>query len=102
MANVVGEVNGGVAGHHDHAWPMNGALSGGTSNFPQVLRLARECGATEDPVIRQRLADCYSKDQIIRYLGLPDPDRPEQGDVGSGDLGQQTRLLADGQGDRRS
>ena len=45
-------------------------LSGGTSSFPQVLKLARECGATSDPVIRQRLADCYAKGQIMRYLGF--------------------------------
>src|SRR5262249_13955857 len=36
----------------------------------RLLALAREHGCTEDPVIRQRLAWCYSKVQIMRWLGL--------------------------------
>jgi alkylation response protein AidB-like acyl-CoA dehydrogenase len=68
-ANVVGEVNGGWrATMTTLANERN--LSGGTSSFPQVLKLARECGATKDAVIRQRLAACYVKGQIIRYLGF--------------------------------
>ena len=68
-ANVVGQVNGGWrATMTTLANERN--LSGGTSSFPQVLKLARECGATNDPGIRQRLADCYAKGQILRYLGF--------------------------------
>ncbi len=69
MANVVGEVNGGWRATMT-TLANERSLRGGASNFPQVLRLARACGATEDPVIRQGLARCYSKDQIIRYLGF--------------------------------
>jgi alkylation response protein AidB-like acyl-CoA dehydrogenase len=67
VTNVVGEVNGGWrATMTTLANERN--LSGGTSDFPQILKLARQCGATTDPGIRQRLADCYVKDQIARYL----------------------------------
>ena len=68
-ANVVGEVNGGWRATMT-TLANERSLSGGTSSFPQVLKLARECGATGDPVIRQRLAACYAKSQILRYLGF--------------------------------
>jgi alkylation response protein AidB-like acyl-CoA dehydrogenase len=68
-ANVVGEVNGGW-GVTMTTLANERSLSGGTSSFPQVLKLARECGATDDPLIRQRLAACYAKGQILRYLGF--------------------------------
>ena len=68
-ANVVGEENGGWrATMTTLANERN--LSGGTSSFPQILNLARQCGATTDPLIRQRLARCYTKTEIARYLGL--------------------------------
>jgi alkylation response protein AidB-like acyl-CoA dehydrogenase len=67
VANVVGEVNGGWrATMTTLANERN--LSGGTSDFPQILKLARQCGATTDAIVRQRLADCYVRDQIARYL----------------------------------
>ena len=66
---MVGEVNGGWRATMT-TLANERSLSGGTSSFPQVLKLARECGATSDPVIRQRLADCYAKGQILRYLGF--------------------------------
>jgi alkylation response protein AidB-like acyl-CoA dehydrogenase len=36
----------------------------------RLIALARHHGANTDPVIRQRIAACWSKAQIIRYLGL--------------------------------
>ncbi len=36
----------------------------------RLVLLARERGVADDPVIRQKLAWCYSKVQIMRYLGL--------------------------------
>jgi len=36
----------------------------------RLLALARECGRADDPVVRQRLAWCYSKVQIMRWLGM--------------------------------
>ncbi len=65
--NVVGEVNGGWRATMTTLSNERG-LSGGASDFPQLLKLARECGATAHPVIRQRLAHCYIRDQIIKYL----------------------------------
>ncbi|MBI4885171.1 MAG: acyl-CoA dehydrogenase family protein [Actinobacteria bacterium] len=36
----------------------------------RLLLLAKERGVAADPIIRQRLADCYSKVQIMRYNGM--------------------------------
>jgi hypothetical protein len=36
----------------------------------RLIALARERGANDDATIRQRLAWCYSKVEIMRYLGL--------------------------------
>jgi hypothetical protein len=36
----------------------------------RLFLLAKERGLTEDPIIRQRLAWCYSKVAMMRYLGL--------------------------------
>jgi alkylation response protein AidB-like acyl-CoA dehydrogenase len=36
----------------------------------RLIELARHHGCNSDPVIRQRIAACWSKVQIIRYLGL--------------------------------
>lgn len=37
--------------------------------FDLVVALAREKGATEDPIVRQRLARCYAGLEIMRYSG---------------------------------
>jgi alkylation response protein AidB-like acyl-CoA dehydrogenase len=39
------------------------------AELDRLLALAKERGATVDPRIRQRLAWCYSKVEIMRYLG---------------------------------
>jgi alkylation response protein AidB-like acyl-CoA dehydrogenase len=39
------------------------------AELDRLLALAAERGATRDPRIRQRLAWCYSKVEIMRYLG---------------------------------
>jgi alkylation response protein AidB-like acyl-CoA dehydrogenase len=68
-ANVVGEVNGGWRATMTTL--ANERTAGrGTSSFPQILQLARECGSTTDPILRQRLADCFIKSEISRYLGF--------------------------------
>lgn len=36
----------------------------------RLARLARDSGAWDDPLVRQRLAWCYGKVEIMRYLGL--------------------------------
>ena len=69
--NVVGPVNGG--------WGVTMTTlanertitgSGGLDNFTQLLGLARRFGGTSDPRFRQRLADCYSRLEILRFLGF--------------------------------
>jgi hypothetical protein len=74
-ANVVGEVNAGWA----VAMTLLGYERGETAatlpirfraDLDRLLALAREHGRTDDPVVRQRLAWCYSKVEIMRFLGL--------------------------------
>jgi alkylation response protein AidB-like acyl-CoA dehydrogenase len=45
------------------------ALSFGRE-LDRLMDLARERGKASDPIIRQRLAWCYSKVEIMRYLGM--------------------------------
>ena len=40
------------------------------AELDRLLALARERGVADDPIIRQRLAWCWSKVQIMRYLGM--------------------------------
>jgi alkylation response protein AidB-like acyl-CoA dehydrogenase len=40
------------------------------SEVQRLLRLARERGVADDPLIRQRLASCYSQVQVMRYSGM--------------------------------
>jgi alkylation response protein AidB-like acyl-CoA dehydrogenase len=73
--NVVGEVNGGWA----VAMTLLGYERGeAAATFPLMFRteldrlmaLAKERGATSDPRIRQRLAWCHTKVEVLRYLGM--------------------------------
>ncbi|HET9076310.1 MAG TPA: acyl-CoA dehydrogenase family protein [Acidimicrobiales bacterium] len=73
--HVVGQVNGGWA----VAMTLLGYERGdAAATFPIMFRaeldrlveLARSNGAAADPRIRQRLAWCYSKVEIMRYLGM--------------------------------
>jgi alkylation response protein AidB-like acyl-CoA dehydrogenase len=69
VANIVGEINGGWRATMTTLANERGT-GGGTSSFLQVLTLARDCGATGDPVIRQRLAHCYVQNEIAKFLGF--------------------------------
>jgi alkylation response protein AidB-like acyl-CoA dehydrogenase len=40
------------------------------AELDRLLLLAKQYGTADDPVIRQRLADCYAKVQIMRYSGM--------------------------------
>ncbi len=40
------------------------------AELDRLFVLARERGLTDHPVIRQRLADCYAKVQVMRYNGM--------------------------------
>jgi hypothetical protein len=73
--NVVGEVDGGWA----VAMTLLGYERGEAAavlpirfrtELDRLLELAKAKGRTGDPVMRQRLAGCYSKVEIMRYLGM--------------------------------
>ena len=40
------------------------------AEFDRLLQLAKDRGVNNDPRIRQKLAWCYSKVQVMRYLGM--------------------------------
>jgi alkylation response protein AidB-like acyl-CoA dehydrogenase len=73
--NVIGEVNGGWA----VAMTLLGFERGEAAavlpirfrtELDRLLALAKQYGKADDPIIRQRLAWCYSKVEIMRYLGM--------------------------------
>jgi alkylation response protein AidB-like acyl-CoA dehydrogenase len=69
-ANAVGEVDGGWAVAHT-TMSYERALIGGTGErftIGQVLDLARRCGGCSDPLIRQHLADFYTRLELLRYM----------------------------------
>jgi len=40
------------------------------TELDRLLAMARDRGVADDPVVRQRLARCYVKVEVMRYLGL--------------------------------
>jgi alkylation response protein AidB-like acyl-CoA dehydrogenase len=73
--NVVGEVNGGWAVAMTLLSYERGEAAATTpvafkTEIDRLLELAKERGRADDPVIRQRLAWCYSKVEIMRFLGM--------------------------------
>lgn len=72
---VVGGVNNGWAvamsllGYERGAAAATGSIRF-QSELDRLMALAKARGLDEDPLIRQRLAWCYSKVQIMRYLGM--------------------------------
>jgi alkylation response protein AidB-like acyl-CoA dehydrogenase len=70
VANVVGAIDDGWRVARvtlaSEAGMIGGA--GGTSTFDAVLALARACGATDDPLVRQRLADVYTHERLLKFL----------------------------------
>ena len=70
--NVIGEVNGGWAAARTTLASEAGMIGGAglSSTFVAVLALARECGRTDDPLVRQMLADVYSRERILKFHGM--------------------------------
>ncbi|MDQ1373930.1 MAG: hypothetical protein QOJ09_1268 [Actinomycetota bacterium] len=75
VENVIGEVNGGWA----VAMTLLGYERGEAAatmpimfrtELDRLLELAKQYGKDTDPTIRQRLAWCYCKVEIMRYLGM--------------------------------
>jgi acyl-CoA dehydrogenase len=71
-ANVVGEVHGGWAAARTTLASEAGMIggAGGTSGFDAVLALARACDRVGDPLVRQELADVYTRERILKFLGM--------------------------------
>ena len=73
--NLIGEVDGGwkvamaTLGFERGASTLGQQLSF-ENEMQQVIRIARENGADEDPVIRQRIADAYTGLKIMRLNAL--------------------------------
>jgi alkylation response protein AidB-like acyl-CoA dehydrogenase len=73
--DVVGGVNNGWAVAMSLLGYERGAAAATNSirfqaELDRVFLLAKQRGLTDDPLIRQRLAWCYGKVQIMRYLGM--------------------------------
>jgi alkylation response protein AidB-like acyl-CoA dehydrogenase len=70
--NLLGGLNNGwMVAQTTLANERNMIGSAGTGlSFNTILRLARECGVTDDPVLRQELAKCYTRFEILKWLGL--------------------------------
>ncbi|HZU74622.1 MAG TPA: acyl-CoA dehydrogenase [Acidimicrobiales bacterium] len=74
-ANVVGEVNGGWAVAMTLLGYERGEAAATLSirfrtELDRLFELARQYGRNDDPVVRQRLAWCYSRVEVMRFLGL--------------------------------
>jgi alkylation response protein AidB-like acyl-CoA dehydrogenase len=68
--NMVGEVNGGWAVAHT-TMSYERVLIGGTGpsiTIAQVLDLARRCGNRADPLVRRRIADFYTRVELLRFM----------------------------------
>ena len=109
--NVVGEVNGG--------WPVartvlsseSGMIGGAgqSSTFDAVLELARARGRSDEPLVRQRLAQVYTRERILTFLqwrmqtaimhkrGTP-PDPSVLKNAFTGALSQRVELAVDLEG----
>jgi alkylation response protein AidB-like acyl-CoA dehydrogenase len=71
VANVLGAVDGGWAVAQTMLMNERNMIgSGGMGvGFGDYLRMAHELGVTDDPMIRQELAGCFIRSEIIKYLG---------------------------------
>src|SRR5688500_16375526 len=74
-ANVIGQPNEGWAVAMTLLGYERGEAAATTPiqfriELDRLIELARERGRTSDPVVRQQLAWCHSKVEIMRYLGM--------------------------------
>ncbi len=93
VGNVVGEVNGGWAvamsllGHERGEEAATNPILF-RAELDRLVQLAKECGRDGDPVIRDRLAWCYAKVEVMRFLGY----RILTGYLRSGELGPEASI----------
>lgn len=70
VANTIGPVGGGWGVAMTMLTAERASIGGGGMySFDQLVQLARAMGRDRDPIIRQRLADMYTRDAILKYLG---------------------------------
>jgi len=71
VANVVGEVGEGWAATRTTLRSESSMISGASQStgFTAVLATARRTGRNTDPVIRQRLAQVFADESILRWMG---------------------------------
>jgi alkylation response protein AidB-like acyl-CoA dehydrogenase len=70
VENVVGEIDDGWTVAHT-TMGYERALIGGVGqgiSVAQVLDLVRRCDKTTDPLVRQRIADFYTRVQLLRFM----------------------------------
>lgn len=68
--NVVGELSGGWGVAQTTLVSERTLIGGGAGvGFGDYKRLARQYGRTDDPIVRQRLADAFIRFEILKYLG---------------------------------
>ncbi len=70
--NIIGEVDEGWVVARATMASEAGMISGSgqSGSFQAVLEIARACGATDDPLIRRRLADVYLRERILKFMGM--------------------------------
>jgi alkylation response protein AidB-like acyl-CoA dehydrogenase len=70
-----------LIGEQDNGWAVAhatlanerqylGAMVFTEQKYPTLRAAALRASATDDPIVRQRLAACYTREQILRYLGF--------------------------------
>lgn len=71
VANAVGEVDSGwtpARGVLAHEASVIGGGNAAAMGYDALLDLARERESQRDPIVRQRLAHVYTREQILRYM----------------------------------
>lgn len=71
-ANVLGDLDAGWGVTQTTLMAERNMIGGGGGGvtFAAILDLARECGVTDDPVMRQELVKCFTRFEMLKWLGL--------------------------------
>ncbi len=68
--DTIGPIGGGWGVAMTMLTAERASIGGGSMyTVDQLIQLARDMGRDRDPLIRQRLADLYTRDEILRFLG---------------------------------
>jgi alkylation response protein AidB-like acyl-CoA dehydrogenase len=71
VENVVGEIDGGWAPARAvlaHEAAVIGGGNAAARGYDALVELARQGGRRRDPIVRQRLAGVFTREQILRYM----------------------------------